>query len=104
MPTFDNNDNELFPNEFVNARLLVNTLRGVSLVPTAAIQRNGDQAYVYAVDPATDTVHLRNITETQTNENLAAATGVSPGETVVINGFDRLEDGAKVKPSPAARK
>jgi membrane fusion protein, multidrug efflux system len=102
--TFDNKDNELFPNEFVNARLLVNTLRGVSLVPAAAIQRNGDQAYVYAVDPATDTVHLRNITVTQTNENLAAATGVSPGEIVVINGFDRLEDGAKVKPSPAARK
>jgi membrane fusion protein, multidrug efflux system len=94
--TFANQDNELFPNEFVNARLLVRTLRDVSLVPAAAIQRNGDQAFVYLVDRATDTVHLRNITVTDTNGNAAAASGVSPGETVVMNGFDRLEDGAKV--------
>ena len=94
--TFANQGNELFPNEFVNARLLVRTLRDVSLVPAAAIQRNGDQAFVYVVDRATDTVHLRNITVTDTNGNAAAASGVSPGETVVMNGFDRLEDGAKV--------
>jgi multidrug efflux system membrane fusion protein len=94
--TFANKDNELFPNEFVNARLLVNTLRGVSLVPAAAIQRNGEQAFVYVVDSATDTVRLRNITVTDTNGNAAATTGVDPAEMVVINGFDRLEDGAKV--------
>jgi membrane fusion protein, multidrug efflux system len=94
--TFANNDNELFPNEFVNARMLVNTLRGVSLVPAAAIQRNGDQAFVYVVDQSNDTVHLRNITVTESNGNVAAASGVNPGETVVITGFDRLDDGARV--------
>lgn len=94
--TFPNTNNELFPNEFVNARLLVRTLSGVSLVPTAAVQRNGDQAFVYVVDRPTSTVHLRNITVTGTNGDSAAATGVNPGETVVTDGFDRLEDGAKV--------
>lgn len=94
--TFPNTNNELFPNEFVNARLLVRTLNGVSLVPTAAVQRNGDQAFVYIVDGASSTVHLRNITVTDTNGDSAAATGVNPGETVVTDGFDRLEDGAKV--------
>jgi membrane fusion protein, multidrug efflux system len=94
--TFSNSNNELFPNEFVNARLLVRTLSGVSLVPTAAVQRNGDQAYVYVVDRPTSTVHQRNITVTDTNGDMAAATGVNPGETVVTDGFDRLEDGAKV--------
>jgi membrane fusion protein, multidrug efflux system len=98
--TFANEDNELFPNELVNARLLVRTLRGVSLVPEAAIQRNGDQAFVYVADLAAATVDLRNITVTESNANLSAANGVNPGETVVVNGFDRLEDGAKVSIRP----
>jgi multidrug efflux system membrane fusion protein len=102
--TFANTNRELFPNEFVNARLLVRTLTGVSLAPTAAIQRNGDQAFVYVVNRSTNTVQLRNIAVTDTSGNSAAVTGVNPGETVVTDGFDRLEDGAKVeiRPEPAS--
>jgi multidrug efflux system membrane fusion protein len=106
---FPNQNNELFPNEFVNARLLVRTLRGVTIVPTAAIQRNGDQAFVYVVDRAQNTVQLRNIAVTTTNGDSAAVTGLFPGDTVVTDGFDRLENGAKVNirpesntPSPAS--
>jgi membrane fusion protein, multidrug efflux system len=94
--TFPNKNNELFPNEFVNARLLVKTLSGVSVVTTAAIQRNGDQAFVYLVDRNTNTAQLRNITVTETSGNSAAVTGINPGDTVVTDGFDRLENGAKV--------
>ncbi len=94
--TFANTNYELFPNEFVNARLLVKTLQGVSIAPGAAIQRNGDQAFVYVVDPKTSTVQLRNVTVTQTSGNSAAVTGVNPGETVVTDGFDRLDNGVRV--------
>ena len=93
--TFTNRDNKLFPNEFVNARLLVKTLNNVNLIPTAAIQRNNDVAYVYVVDQ-NKTVHSRNITVATTNGNTAAVTGVAQGETLVTDGFDRLTDGGKV--------
>ncbi|MBV9744041.1 MAG: efflux RND transporter periplasmic adaptor subunit [Acidobacteriia bacterium] len=98
--TFANKNNELFPNEFVNARLLVRTLSNVSIAPTAAIQRNGDQAFVYVVNRSNSTVELRDITVTDTTGNSAAVSGVKPGDTVVIDGFDRLENGAKVSIRP----
>jgi membrane fusion protein, multidrug efflux system len=93
---FPNKNNELFPNEFVNARLFLKTLRGVSIVPTAAIQRNGDQAFVYVVNRAASTVQLQNINVTATSGNLAAATGLKPGDTLVTDGFDQLDNGVKV--------
>jgi membrane fusion protein, multidrug efflux system len=101
--TFPNRDYKLFPNEFVNARLLVRTLMGVNIIPNAAIQRNNDVAYVYVM--GTDqTVHSRNIQVGTTDGNRSAVTGVAPGETVITDGFDKLQDGGKVsvrKPTPA---
>ena len=93
--TFANQDNRLFPNEFVNARLLVRTLNNVNLVPTAAIQRNNDIAYVYVVN-ADQTAHSRNVKIATTDGDTAAVTGVNPGESLVIDGFDRLQEGSKV--------
>lgn len=94
--TFANKKSELFPNEFVNVSVLVKTLMGVNLIPTAAIQRNNDVAFVYVVDTAKSTVHSRNIQVATINGNTAAVTGVVPGETLVTDGFDRLVDNGKV--------
>ena len=93
---FDNKDYALFPNEFVNASLLVRTLMGVNLIPTAAIQRNNDIAFVYVIDPATSTVHSTDIQVADVNGNTAAVTGVTTGQMLVSDGFDRLTDNAKV--------
>jgi multidrug efflux system membrane fusion protein len=79
----------------VNARLLVKTLMGVNIVPTAAIQRNNDVAFVYVINP-NGTVKSQNINIATTEGNYAAATGVVPGQTLVTDGFDKLQDGAKV--------
>ena len=92
---FSNNDYRLFPNEFVNAKLLVRTLNNVNLIPTAAIQRNNDLAFVYVIN-ANSTVQSRNINIAATEGNTAAVTGVSPGEKLVTDGFDKLQDGIKV--------
>jgi multidrug efflux system membrane fusion protein len=93
--TYPNRDNVLFPNEFVNARLLVKTLMGVNIIPTAAIQRNNDIAFVYVVN-TNGTVKSQNVNVATTDGNNAAVTGVVPGQTVVTDGFDKLQDGAKV--------
>lgn len=95
--TFANKDYKLFPNEFVNASLLVRMLNGVNVVPTAVIQRNNDQAYVYIVQTQNSTVQARNVTVTTTDGETAAITGVNPGDTLVTDGFDRLTDGVKVR-------
>ena len=92
---FSNHDYRLFPNEFVNARLLVRTLNNVNLIPTAAIQRNNDVTYVYVVN-ANKTVQSRTINVAATTGNTAGVTGVKPGETLVTDGFDKLQDGARV--------
>jgi multidrug efflux system membrane fusion protein len=93
--TFNNPENVLFPNEFVNARLLLKTLMGVNIIPTAAIQRNNDIAFVYVVNE-NGTVKSQNVNIATTDADSAAVTGVVPGQTVVTDGFDRLQDGAKV--------
>ncbi len=94
--TFANRDYALFPNEFVNAKLLVRTLDGVNLIPTAAIQRNNEVAFVYVVDLTKKTVQSRNINVAVTDGNTSAVTGVGPGETLVTDGFDKLQDGTKI--------
>jgi membrane fusion protein, multidrug efflux system len=94
--TFPNRDSRLFPNEFVNARLLVKTLTGVNIVPTAAIQHNNDASFVYVVDPQKNTVLARNIDITSTDGFSAAVTHVEPGDTVVTDGFDKLQDNVRV--------
>jgi multidrug efflux system membrane fusion protein len=97
---FPNTHNELFPNQFVNARLLVKTLTDVDLVPNAAIQRNGDAAFVYVVQ-ADGTVKSADIKIQTTDGNLSAATGVEPGQLLVTDGFDKLQNGTKVSIKPA---
>jgi len=107
--SFPNLKNELFPNQFVNARLLVKTLSGVNLLPTAAIQRNAEAAFVYVVQPDS-TVVSRSVKVVATEGEFAAATGVDPNDRVVMDGFDRLQNGVKVSvkqpaaaPAPAAK-
>jgi multidrug efflux system membrane fusion protein len=93
---FDNTDNALFPNQFVNIRLLVNTLQNQTLVPVPAVQRGAQGAFVYVVGPD-KTVSMRTVTLGQTNATTVAITsGLKPGDTVVVDGADRLSDGADV--------
>jgi multidrug efflux system membrane fusion protein len=93
---FDNADDALFPNQFVNAQLLVKTLTDVVTVPTAAIQRGAPGAYVYVVN-ADNTVSVRPVKLGPTDGPMAAVTsGLSAGERVVVDGTDRLRDGARV--------
>ncbi len=93
---FDNADYALFPNQFVNAELLVKTLTDVVTVPTAAIQRGAPGAYVYVVN-ADNTVSVRPIKIGPSDGPMAAVTsGLSAGERVVVDGTDRLRDGARV--------
>ncbi len=85
----------LFPNQFVNARLLVKTLKSVTLVPTAAIQHNGTNDFVYLVKPD-NTVAVQPVTSLTTNEQDTAVQGLQPGVNIATNGFDRLENGVHV--------
>jgi len=96
---FRNDNNALFPNQFVNARLLIDTLHDVVLVPAVAIQRNGQGAFVYAVKPD-QTVGLQQVTVGTTDANSAAVQGIAPGTAVAIDNFDKLQDGMKVSPRP----
>ena len=93
---FPNKAGALFPNQFVNARLLVNTVRNVVLVPNAAIQHSPQSAFVYVVKPD-NSVEARNV-QIQGNEGdqTAIAQGLSAGDIVVTDGVDKLQPGAKV--------
>jgi membrane fusion protein, multidrug efflux system len=93
---FDNADNALFPNQFVNARLLVKTLENVVTVPTAAIQRGAPGAYVYIIN-ADNTVSVRAVSTGPIDGNVTAInSGLAAGDRVVVDGTDRLRDGLKV--------
>jgi multidrug efflux system membrane fusion protein len=95
--TFDNNNGMLFPNQFVNARLLVEEKNGVTLLATAAIQRNTQTTYVYFVKPD-QTVTIRNVKVGTTNGEVSEITsGISPGDVVVMTGVDKLQEGSKVQ-------
>ncbi|MDB5925273.1 MAG: multidrug transporter subunit MdtA [Betaproteobacteria bacterium] len=94
---FSNDDFSLFPNQFVNARMLVDTLRGATVVPTAAIQRGSQGTFVYVVN-ADNTVTVRPVKLGPTQgEIVAVDAGVTPGELVVTDGADRLREGARVQ-------
>ena len=93
--TFPNGDNALFPNQFVNARLLLTTQRGVILVPSAAIQRNAQDAFLYVVQPD-QTVAMRPVTVGTTDGNVTAVEGLKAGDVVAVDGFDKLQNGVKV--------
>jgi multidrug efflux system membrane fusion protein len=136
---FDDKQNELFPSQFVNARLLVNTIRGAVLVPSAAIQHSPASTFVYVVTadpPKADsasadtkktgattrgsgggggipgTVAVREVTVgasqaavgSDGEDTTVVLRGIGPGETVVTDGVDKLQDGSKVLARPSARK
>jgi multidrug efflux system membrane fusion protein len=95
---FNNRDLALFPNQFVNVRLLVRTLENTVLIPSAAVQRNGTQAFVFVVNK--NTVSVRNITEQSFDGNTTAVESLQAGEWVAVSGFDKLQDGTQVSIEP----
>jgi multidrug efflux system membrane fusion protein len=103
---FDNTDESLFPNQFVNIQLLVDTLHDQMVVPTAAIQRGAPGTFVYTVNPDS-TVSVKPIKlGVAQGERQAVLSGIAAGDMVVTDGVDRLRDGAKVvlpgaQPPPA---
>jgi multidrug efflux system membrane fusion protein len=92
---FDNKDNALFPSQFVNIRLLVDTLHDATLIPTPAIQRNAQGPFVYVIK-SDSTASIRTITPGATDGSITAVQGIEPKEVVATNGFDKLLDGSKV--------
>jgi len=103
--TFANDDESLFPNQFVNTRMLLDTIHDATVIPTSAIERGENNgAYVYVVQ-ADNTVAARNITLGQTEgERVAVTAGLNLGERVVVDGADRLKEGSEVIPQEAGAK
>jgi multidrug efflux system membrane fusion protein len=97
---FTNQDESLFPNQFVNARLLVDTLHDATLVPNMVIQRNAESAFVYLLKPD-QSVAVQTITVGTTDGTASAVEGIEPGATVAADNFTRLTDGAKVALRPS---
>ena len=94
---FDNRDHALWPNQFVNARLLLEVRKNNTVVPAAAIQRGPQGTYVFTVKPD-KTVDMRNVTVSFNQGNFTAiTTGITPGETVVTDGQDKLQPGSRVE-------
>jgi membrane fusion protein, multidrug efflux system len=94
---FTNEDSVLFPNQFVNVHLLVDTRRGLTVVPAAAIQRGPQGTYVYAVQGG-NSAKLRPVTIALTTGNtVGIGAGLAAGEVVVIDGQDKLQDGSKIE-------
>jgi len=101
---FDNEDNALFANQFVNARLLLDMKKDATVVPAVAIQRGTQGAYVYVVKDD-QTVAARPVTVgALQGDNASIETGISPGELVVVDGADKLKDGSKVEISKGEAK
>jgi membrane fusion protein, multidrug efflux system len=102
---FDNTDNKLFPSQFVNIRLLVDTLQNQTVVPVAAIQRGAAGTFVFIVSPD-KTVSQRSVKlGIQDGDKVAILQGLKPGDTVVVDGADRLRDGSEVViPDPSKQK
>jgi multidrug efflux system membrane fusion protein len=94
---FDNKDHVLFPNQFVNAQLLVDDKHGVTLVPNAGIQRNGTNTFVYLVKPD-GAATIRQVTiGTGNSRETEVVSGLQPGDVVVTMGVDKLQEGSKVQ-------
>ena len=92
---FPNEDNALFPNQFVNARLLVETQHEATLIPTPAIQRNAQGAFVYLVKPD-QTVAMQKVSVGTTDGEMTAVEGLKAGDVIAADNFDRLRDGVKI--------
>jgi multidrug efflux system membrane fusion protein len=105
--SFVNGDGSLFPNQFVNARILVDSLRGAVLVPNEAIQRGAQGLFVYVVKPD-KTVELRKVTPGPSEGGVTAVrAGVAAGDALIVDGADRVQERSRVEPTsrerPAAR-
>ncbi len=94
--TFDNRNNALFPNQFVNTRLLVNTMTGVTLIPTGAVQHNGQVTFVYVVDPEKKVAGVKNVKTGVSDAGMIAVTGINPGDQVATSSFEKLQDKSTV--------
>jgi membrane fusion protein, multidrug efflux system len=97
--TFDNRKSTLFPNQFVNTRLLQNTQTGVTLIPSAAVQHNGQVAFVYLLtitDKTSGAAAVRNVKTGVSDAGQIAVTGINPGDIVATSSFDKLQDGSKI--------
>jgi multidrug efflux system membrane fusion protein len=101
--SFLNKDAGLFPNQFVNVRLLVKMIHGATLIPASAIQHNGKTAFVFVIQ--SDTAHMATIQQGVTDGGMTQVTGINPGDEVAISSFDKLQDNSKVtvskNPAPA---
>lgn len=92
---FANANNALFPNLFVNTKLLVKTLQGVTLISTDAIQQNGDISYVYVIQNGV--AHQRNVKPGVADSGMTAVTGINPGDVIADSSFEKLQDNSQVK-------
>lgn len=96
---FANQDNQLFSNQFVNIRMLVDVVRGATIIPMAGVQRGNQGSFVYVVkDDHSVTLRLVTLGPTQ-GDRVAVNAGLKPGEVVVVDGADKLREGAKVVPT-----
>jgi membrane fusion protein, multidrug efflux system len=91
---FPNADDALFPNQFVNTRLLVNTLHDVTLIPSSAVQQNGQASFVYLIQE--NYVHQRSVKPGITEGGLTQVEGINPGDVAANSSFDKLQDNVKV--------
>ena len=100
---FDNADEELFPNQFVNAKLTVDTVRGATLVPNSSLLQGTPGTYVYLMD-GDSKVTVRPIKTGETDgTTTVVVSGLKPGDRVVTDGTDRLKDGAPVRITEGAQ-
>lgn len=92
--SFENKDSSLFPNQFVNIRLLVDTIHDATLIPASAIQHNGQASFVYVLQD--NTAHMRSVKPGVTDAGMTQVTGINPGDVLANSSFDKLQDNAKV--------
>lgn len=103
--SFNNKDSALYPNQFVNARLLVNTIHDATLIPTSAIQHNGTASFVYVIQE--NVAHMRSVKPGVVDGDTTQVTGIDPGDVLADSSFDKLQDKSKVivaggKPVPSS--
>ena len=93
---FDNRNGALFPNQFVNTRLLVNTHTGVTLIPSGAVQHNGTVSFVYVIDPVKKVAGMRNVKTGVTDSGMIEVQGINPGDLVATSSFEKLQDKSQI--------
>jgi multidrug efflux system membrane fusion protein len=91
---FDNKDSMLFPNEFVNTRLLVNTLHNTTLIPTSTIQHNGKTSFVYVLQD--NVAHMRTVKPGVADGSTTSVEGVQPGDVLANGSFEKLQDKSRI--------